>query len=167
MIFETERLVVRKLVSSDFNLFHEMQADETVMQFITGHGFDAAENLKQLQHCINCYSNPGNRFWVWAIDKKIERQFIGTCAVVPHNDDGEIGYRLLKKHFGFGYGQEICDGLIEYSIHNLGLRKIVAVADVRNVASIKILNRSVMSFLEEVTSDEGITDRYYCWENTR
>ena len=36
MIFETENLLIRKLVSSDLHAFHKMQSNFKVMQYTTG-----------------------------------------------------------------------------------------------------------------------------------
>lgn len=163
MVFETSRLVVRNLEESDFSAFHEMQSDDVVMRYTTGKSFDEDENRRQLIECIDYYSKPENEFWVWAIVRKSDQHFIGTCAIVPNNDRPEIGYRLLRKYFGAGFGQEICDGLIEFGIHQLRLSEIIAYVDIRNVASTKILDRSRLSFVKEVGNEDGGTDRFYQW----
>ena len=164
VIFETKRLVARKLKSSDFPAFHEMQADDEVMRYTTGSGLDRTENERQLRMCIDSYSRKDNQFWVWAVVRKSDQEFIGTCAVVPSEERPEIGYRMLRKWFRNGYGQEICDALLHYGIHKLELREIIAFADVRNLASIKILDRSVLTFVEQVVNDEGYHDRFYQWK---
>ena len=163
MVFETTRLVVRNLKDSDFDAFHEMQSDDEVMRYTSGRGIDEAENRRQLKMCIDSYAKPENDFWVWAIVRKSDQQFVGTCAIVPNQRRPEIGYRFLKKFFGMGYGQEICDGLIEHGIHERRLTEIIAYADIRNVASTRILDRSSLRFVEETTNEEGVTDRFYRW----
>lgn len=167
MLFETNRLRVRELVASDFADFHEMQADDQVMQYTTGAGLSETENRRQLEMCIARYSEPGNDFWVWAIVHKVGQQFIGTCAIVPNANRPEIGYRLRRRFFGNGYGQEVCDGLIQYGIHTMQLKEIIACVDVRNVASVKILDRSDLPFVEEVSNESGGLDRYYRWSKPR
>ena len=163
MVFETARLFARNLRDSDFDAFHEMQSDDEVMRYTTGAGLDAAENRRQLKMCIACYSRPDNDFWVWAIVRKSDRQFVGTCAIVPNDHRPEIGYRFLRKFFGNGYGQEICNGLIKYGMHEQRLPEIIACVDVRNIASVKILDRSPLSFIEEIEQENGAMDRFYRW----
>jgi RimJ/RimL family protein N-acetyltransferase len=163
MLFETNRLYVRKLEYSDFHAFHEMQSDHEVMRYTPEEALDEAENQRQLKMCIDCYSKIGNDFWVWAIVRKSDKQFVGTCAVTPNAQRPEIGYRFLRKFFGLGYGQEVCDGLIHYGIHDLKLTEIVAYVDIRNVASKKILERSALKFVEETTDENGVVDRFYRW----
>ena len=164
-VFETARLKVRYLVFSDFDAFHEMQSDDEVMRFTTGKGLDETENRRQLKMCIDCYSRQGNDFWVWAVVRKLDGQFVGTCAVVPNESRPEIGYRLLRRFFGLGYGQEVCNGLVQYCIYEKRLTMLIAYADVRNLASMIILDRSPLQFIEETTNENGITDRFYQWSS--
>ena len=49
MIFETERLLVRKLVLDDLEAFHEMQSNDNVMQFVDGETKTFEEHLVELQ----------------------------------------------------------------------------------------------------------------------
>ena len=167
MIFETSRLFVRELKGSDLVAFHEMQSDDEVMRYTTGAGFDEAENRRQLEDCITKYSEPDNNFWVWAVVRKSDQQFVGTCAIVPNEQRPEIGYRFLRKFFGNGYGQEVCDGLIEYGIREQELTEIIAYVDTRNIASAKILDRSRLSFIREVANEDGFADRFYRWSSFR
>ncbi len=163
MITSTSRLIVRQLEESDFAPFHEMQSDEEVMRYTTGKGLDANENLGQLRDCIARYKIPCNDFWVWAITRKLDDKFIGTCAIVESENRSEIGYRLLRRYFGNGYGQEICDGVIDYGISVLQLTEIIAFVDVRNAASRKILDRSRLRFISEQTDENGRPERFYGW----
>ena len=162
-VLETRRLRLRHFRESDLDAFHEMQSDEEVMRYTTGTGFDRSENHRQLVDCIERYSKPNNDFWVWAIERKSDQQFVGTCAIVPNLGRPEIGYRFLRKHFGEGFGQEICNGLIEHAMRQSTLSEIVAYVDVRNVASVKILDRSRLEFVKEVTNEDGTLDRFYRW----
>ena len=100
-VFETPRLIVRELVDSDFDGFHKMQSDEEVMRYTSGEVFDEVENRRQLQMCIDSYQKIGNDFWVWAVERKLDKAFVGTVAIVPNEGRPE---------------QELCDGLVTYAI---------------------------------------------------
>lgn len=134
------------------------------MRFTTGQALSYEENRKQLSSCIASYWKPGNEFWIWAVETDFDSKFVGTCAIVPRENRTEIGYRLLENQFGRGYGQEICDGLINHAIHSMGAKEIVAVADCRNIASVKILDRSILPFVgEKKDAESGGVDRCYHW----
>ncbi|HFA48211.1 MAG TPA: N-acetyltransferase [Bacteroidetes bacterium] len=165
MIFQTTRLKIRNLEYSDFPAFHEMQSNPKVMRYTTGRPLSEKENRESLGKCISSYAKPGNRFWVWAIEKKLDGAFVGTCAIVY---DNEIGYRFLEKYWGKGYGKEISDGLIKYALEEMKAKKIIAYVDVENIASVKILDRSALKFEKEYFNEkEKCTERFYKFEKNK
>ena len=153
MIFETEKLLVRKLVLSDVNEFHKMQSNPKVMQFVDGKvkTFDA--HLKELIALIRKYHIPKNDFWIYAIERKLDKNFIGTLALVKDNNDDEIGYRFLEKYWNKGYATEICEGFISYC-RQLGIPKLIAYAIDKNIASSKILKRFNFTPVKHFISDD-------------
>lgn len=163
MIFETERLLVRELEEEDFDSFHEMQHNPNVLKYVIGRGFTEAENRKQLRGCIEKYDNPDNDFWVWAVVRKSDNAFVGTCAVIGDEEENsnEIGYRFLEKYWGKGFGTEICDGLIEHCLSNMKIHSLFATVDIRNVGSVKILDKSRLPFIKEYLNEDGVLDRFY------
>ncbi|MEM9410737.1 MAG: GNAT family N-acetyltransferase [Planctomycetota bacterium] len=168
MIFETRRLLVRCLQQSDFPAFHEMQSDDEVMKYTAsdgsiGRGLDEQQNRFQLDDCIKRYDHAGNRFWVWAIVEKQSNDFVGTCAIVENEqNEMEIGYRILRKHWRKGMGVESAEGLITFAIGGMKLNSFVAYVDLRNLASVKILQRSQMRLTERIESN-GQTDLKFIW----
>ncbi len=167
MMFETLRLTVRALRLDDFDAFHEMQSDPDVMRYTTGTSLDPQENLRQLKSCIEKYAAPAEGFFVWAAELKLDGAFVGTCALVQ-DDDGqfEIGYRLLQKFWKRGLGQELAAGLIDYCLRQRGLDRIVAHADIRNTASIRILEKTMDFFREGRHPWDDAKVRYY-WRAAR
>ena len=51
-IFETKRLLVRKLISSDLNNFHKMQSNLNVMKFVRPEAMTFSENEKELKNTL-------------------------------------------------------------------------------------------------------------------
>ena len=98
MIFETERLIVRKLILDDLEAFHKLESNPLVLKYATGEvkNFDA--NEKELKELIFKYEIPKNDFWIYAIERKSNKSFIGTLALVKDGVDDEIGYRLSLIH---------------------------------------------------------------------
>ena len=159
MIFETPRMIVRKLELTDFQPFHEMQGNPNVMRHTTGRPNTEEEDRESLKKCIDHYTKTNNDFWVWAIERKTDGLFIGTAAIV---EGIEIGYRFLEKYWGKGYGQEIADALIYHAIQKMGAKKVIAYAEPENAGSVKILERSKLNFMKEyVHPDDGKPVRYY------
>jgi RimJ/RimL family protein N-acetyltransferase len=152
MIFETERLKVRLLEPSDLNAFHEMESNPNVMRFTGTPPKNRTENQVDLQHCMTCYQKPSNNFWVWAIERKSDQAFVGTCAIVKsdprqnHPEKHEIGFRFLEKYWGKGYGKEIVPRLIQYAFEDMNIKELIAEVDEKNTASVRILDH----FLEHI-----------------
>lgn len=141
IIFETERLIVRKLQTSDLEPFHEMHANYNVMRFVRGAAMTRDENEKELPDLIHKYDEKGNDFWIYAIERRSDSAFVGTCALVKDdNNDDEIGYRFLQKYWGLGYGFEVCKGLVVYC-RSIQMSKLIGFVADENIASAKILQK--------------------------
>ncbi len=140
MIFETERLIVRRLILDDLNEFHRLESNPNVLKYAEGNVKTRHQNKEELQDLINKYDVLNNDFWIYAIENKQNHKFIGTVALVKDNLDDEIGYRFLEQYWGNGYGLEICQGLISYC-KEIGLKKIIGYVVDANVASSKILKK--------------------------
>jgi len=153
MIFETERVIVRRLILSDLNSFHEMQSNPNVMQFADGEVKTFDEHSQELSDLIKKYTLENNDFWIYAIERKLDSQFIGTLALVKDVIDDEIGYRFLEKYWNHGYGFEICEATVAYS-RKIGIKKLVGYVVDDNVASVKILERLKFQVVIKMFSED-------------
>ena len=169
-IFSTPRLLVRKLNKADYHKFHELQGNQKVMEFTSGKAMSKEESEQDLLSVISKYDTPSNDLWVWVITLKSDQKFVGTCALV-HEGNGiyEIGYRLLESEWGNGFGGEITAGLIDFALEATAsnqsvlptpTKEIVAFVDKRNMASVKILERSKLNFFREFWNSETETQDF-------
>lgn len=153
MIFETERLIVRKLIIEDLQAFHEMQSNSKVMQYATGEVKSLEAHKSELNDLISKYTLPNNDFWIYAIERKVDTRFLGTLALVKDGKEDEIGYRFLEKYWSRGYATEICGGLILYC-KSIGLQKIIGCVVDENIASAKILERYSFKRVNQFISED-------------
>lgn len=153
MIFETERLIVRKLILSDLNAFHEMQSNPKVMQFAEGSVKTFEEHQQELEELIDKYKKVDNDFWIYAIERKSDHNFIGTLALVKDGNDDELGYRFLEKYWGKGYGFEVCATTVLY-YKQIGMKKLVGYVVDENRASAKILEKLNFKVVNKFVSDD-------------
>src|SRR5690606_30529073 len=79
----------------------------------------------------------------WLMHLKETGEFIGWCGLKYLADENQtdLGYRLLKKHWNKGYATEASRACLDYGFHVLGLKKIIARAMKPNVNSIKIMQK--------------------------
>ena len=61
-IFETRRLIVRKLKISDLDAFYKMQNNPKVMQYVTGEAKSMGAHQKELIRLIKFYEKEENDF---------------------------------------------------------------------------------------------------------
>ena len=167
MIFETERLKVRDLNLKDIEDFHEMESNPKVMRYTGTSPKTRKENQLDLEQVVACYTQPSNEFWVWAVERKSDGEFIGTCAIVKSDprqnypDKNEIGFRFLEKFWGQGYGKEIVPALIQYAFEKKGIKELIAEVDERNIASVRILDQFFTHVNTYFNERDQSTDRVY------
>lgn len=163
MFFDTKRLLVRELTLDDIMPLDEMQSNEKVMKYIIGRPKTKEESIVDLEKILSIYGKGNNYFLVMAVVKKEDDQFVGTCAIIK-NEDGEheLGYRLMEKHWGNGYGQEILNSLITFALKLPDLNEVVAYVNKDNYLSVKILDSSEFNSIKEYKENEtGDVIRYY------
>ena len=153
MIFETNRLLVRKLKKTDLNAFHKMQSNPLVMQYTTGIVKDLEGHKKELSELISKYDKRNNDFWIYAIQRKSDAAFIGTIAFVKKGKDDEIGYRFLQEFWNYGFGTEVCHGIIDYC-QKKNFKKLIAYAVDENIASHKILQKLKFKFVKKQIAED-------------
>ncbi|MBL4604261.1 MAG: GNAT family N-acetyltransferase [Flavobacteriaceae bacterium] len=165
IIFETEHLLVRRLVLSDLTPFHVMESNPKVLQYATGEVKSLEAHEKELEELIVKYSIPRNDFWIYAIERKSDLNFIGTIAFVKDNNGhNEIGYRFLEKYWKNGYGTEIVRGMVLYC-KEMGLRSLMAYVAYENIASDKIIKKAGFTYLEDSFCEEAkVKERKYTLE---
>jgi [ribosomal protein S5]-alanine N-acetyltransferase len=162
MIFETKRLLIRKLQVADIEPFYELESNPKVLQYATGEPKDLEESKKDLNQLIARYKNKENDFWIYAVERKSDKEFIGTLALIK-DDEGndEIGYRFIERYWGHGFATELCEGLIQYC-KSIGIKKLIGCVVDENVASAKILERFNFVAIEKFVSDDiGLPETKY------
>ena len=86
--------------------------------------------------------HPGLGVWITCLKETDEPIGWTTLKHLDDTDEIEIGYRYLKKHWGFGYASEASCALVEYGFNKLHLKKITAVALPENKASIRVMEKA-------------------------
>lgn len=162
MIFETERLIVRKLRQTDFAAFHKMQSNPNVMRYTDSPAKNEEENKIDLNNVIALYDKPDNDFWVYAVILKKNHHFIGTLAFIKDaKQNNEIGYRYLEEYWNNGFAFESLKGMIEYA-KKQNFTELIAEVIVENYASEYLLKKAGFKFVKEyICEDLNLLEREY------
>ena len=160
MIFETERLRVRKLNPDDSDLFFELMSNPNVMNPIPQKVFTRIESNTKLAELITLEKSSKTK--IWSLTEKENNSLIGICGFLKNNEnDDEIAYRLIEKFWDKGYGTEIAKGLIEYSFKVLNFEKITADVNTDNKKSSRILEKFMNPVREFLNKKDNCIDRRY------
>lgn len=99
------------------------------------------------------------------LDQKVIKTIYRFAIILKHSDDligmidltlknthvGELGYILNQAYWGRGYTTEAARIMIKYGFQTLGLTKIIATCDKRNIASYKVMEKLGMHFVGTYT----------------
>ena len=139
IIFETERLVVRRYTTGDGDNFFLMNGDEEIMRYIRPPKTREEADAFLLE--IIKYAEENPLYGRWAVDDKQAGEFVGSFAVIPveKTDAMQLGYSLLKTNWGKGYATELTMGGLRYVFTKTNLDEIWGVTETGNTASQKVL----------------------------
>jgi len=102
---------------------------------------DVDQHRAEINRRITAPNGPDGTFW--HVEEKITPGFIGCCGLLPLEDSGmiEIGYRFVRKVWGRGLATEAVAAALDHGFRHLGLARIVAITDRRNLASQRVLQK--------------------------
>lgn len=133
VLFTTERLSVRKFCPDDYEDLADILSDTEVTYF---EPYETFTREACIQEAIN-FSN-SDEFYAVVLNEKV----IGK---IYFSDKGfgsyEIGYTFNKDFQGKGFAYESVRGMMKYAFSVLGVRRIFAEIDSRNVKSLKLVER--------------------------
>ena len=160
MIFETERLFVRKLQESDELLFFELMSNPNVMNSIPQKPLNKTESISKLAELISLEKSSYTK--IWSLCEKDNNDLIGICGVLKNDEnEDEIAYRIIEKFWGKGYGTEITKGLINFCFTKMKSEIITADVYVGNIKSVKILDKFFKIQKEFYNTEDNCIDRRY------
>lgn len=153
-MIETKRLRLRRLVTSDYAVLDELLGDEEVMASSDNGPLNTDEVRAWLKaHIVEYKKKSGIE--ILAIEIKSNFEFIGYCGLTPYPDIGglvevEIGYRLIRKSWGFGYATEAASAIRDYAFSQLDLPRLVALIEPGNRRSIDVARKLGMEHEKDV-----------------
>ena len=153
-MIETERLTLRRLVISDQQAFDTLFAGEEVMESSDDGPLTTKQVGVWLKHQIAVYEkNSGVE--LLAVEIKSTSELIGYCGLTQFRDIGglpevEVGYRLIRKFWGYGYASEAARAVRNYAFSELNLPRLVALIEPVNQRSVRVAKKLGMTCEKEV-----------------
>ena len=77
-----------------------------------------------------------------------------------HTNYYDLGYRMMPRYWGKGFATESAIPCVEYGFNELKLETIYGMADMNNIASRKVLEKSGLHFVNTF-DDDGFAVGWY------
>ena len=145
-VLESERLGFRPHEAADLEAFCAMEADAEVRRYVGGtpRTREAAEE----RFWSTTMQPVEDRLAMWATVLKSESRYVGRCGLYPHLSDGArvageavLAFYLAREFWGRGLASEAGRAFVNFGLGELNLARIVTAVDVRNEASVRVLEK--------------------------
>ena len=154
---ETNRLILRPFKITDAQaVFENYASSDDVTKYTTWDTYrdiDAVRNY--LSSLIESYKD--GKTFNWAIELKNENKVIGSIGATNLDENVakiEVGYCIGKKWWNQGIATEALREIIRFLFEEVGINRIEAYHDVRNLASGRVMQKCGMKC-------EGILRQFY------
>ena len=138
-----DRVCLRWVTEKDVDALFRIFSDREVMRYwATPPLADRAAAVELLQEIQAGFHR--QQMMKWGVARRSDDALIGTVTLFnldQNNHRAELGYGLDRAQWGKGYMQEALETLLTYAFNDLGLHRLEADVDPRNLASIKSVER--------------------------
>jgi RimJ/RimL family protein N-acetyltransferase len=157
-IFETKRLLLRRLVLDDLDQLFALYRDPEIRRYFPEGVLNYEDTKEELEWFLNGHPKHPE-LGLWATIHKETGKFIGRCGLLPWTIEGqsevEIAYLLDKAFWKQGLATEAAAGILHYGFEQLNLSRLICMIDPENVASQRVAERIGMAFEKQVDEYEG------------
>jgi len=141
---ESERFILRRFRDSDLASFVAYRNDPEVARYQSWDSFDEREARAFIREMGSAQPGVPGEWFQFAVESKESGNLVGDCALQVDGQEpyrAEIGFTLAREHQGRGFASEAVSRLLDFAFEELGLHRIVAIADCRNEPSWALLER--------------------------
>jgi len=159
--FRSDRLFFRPFARSDAEGAFAIFGDAEVMRYsVSGRDPDLEATAARVEQYAR--QNVVSGFAPWAIVETALGCVIGLCGLMclKGGNDVEIAYRLRRDRWGSGIAAEAATAWLDRGFSLLRLPRILAFVDPANTASVGVVAKIGMRFVEDCRY-EGIPVRKY------
>lgn len=139
---QTERTILRRLQMSDLNNMTLLETDPDIMKFAPSRVPLTIERIEERLKSFIEKAPVHSPLGIWAVELKNSKDFVGWFMLVKTEFEvPELGFMIVKDHWGKGIATEVAQALIEFGMRKLKYPGIMAVTDYDNAASIRVLEK--------------------------
>jgi [ribosomal protein S5]-alanine N-acetyltransferase len=142
-VLHTARLIIRPLALADLDALFPIFSDEEATRYWLPTPWRERANSQQWFARVQA-RHAEQVAMQFVIIERGSNDVVGICLLFKFdlaNRRAEVGYAMTRTHWGRGYAGEATRRLLEFGFGELGLRRIEAEVDPRNLGSVKVLSR--------------------------
>ena len=147
----TERIKLRLIELSDLNSIHKLHSLPEIDEYNTlGIPKRIEETKTVIEPWISENEMDNIKNYTFAIESNLNNDFIGLFGLKLGHEKykrGEVWYKIHSIHWNKGIATEVLSRMVNYGFDELKLHRIQAGAAVRNIGSIKVLEK--VGFIQE------------------
>jgi len=141
VVFETDRLVLRRLTEEDAPFILRLLNEPSFLEHVGDRGVRNLADAKQyiLSGPVISYGRHG--FGLFLVALKDGGAPIGICGLLKRDalDDVDLGFAFVPESWSKGYAFESATATLAYAHDVQHLKRVVAITSQDNVASISLL----------------------------
>ena len=157
---DTARLRIVPLTIEDAPFIFELVNDPAWIRFIGDknvHSLADAEGYLR-KGPLAMYKRHG--YGLYRVDRRSDGAKVGMCGLIRRDglEDVDIGFAFLESARGQGYASEAARAVLDYGLGELALGRIVAITNVDNHASSRVLEKLGMRFVRTMHLPRDTTE---------
>jgi RimJ/RimL family protein N-acetyltransferase len=144
---ETARLILRRFRESDLASFMAYRNDPEVARYQSWESITRRDAMHFIAEQSRREPGVVGKWFQFAAESKADGILAGDCALLLLNSApriGEIGYTFARAYQGNGLATEAARAVIDYAFDTLGLNRVIATCDCRNLPSQALMERLPM-----------------------
>ena len=144
MQLETERLLLREFVESDWPAVLAYQANPLYLQYYHWPARQEEDVRAFVAMFLKFQAERPRRKFQLAVTLKQGGRLIGSCGVRVNDPDlreANIGYEIDPQFWGMGYATEAARRILKFGFVNLEMHRIWATTLLINAGSIRVLEK--------------------------
>lgn len=136
----TERLALRRFKIDDLDWLAALYSDAEVTRYLGGSkDRDSVDVMLRVRILEYYEQNPGLGMWVTQERSSGERVGFHLLTNIQGESIIQVGFGLVKSAWGKGFGTEMASAVLRYGFVDRALPRIVAIANLENLASQHVL----------------------------
>jgi RimJ/RimL family protein N-acetyltransferase len=141
IVCRTERLTLRQLTPDDAAFILELVNEPAWLRFIGDRKVHTLDDARGYIAKGPVASYDRNGFGLWVVELSASGEAIGMCGLVRRQalEHVDLGFAFLSRHWGHGYAREAAAAVVERAREEFQLPRLVAITDLDNLQSQKVL----------------------------